>query len=238
MKNLPNSSPFEGDDGSADAHLQDLLRAYSQSEISLVSVVSYLATCRVLVPVLSPTVEKDVQMAHKVVSNGIGILQAPDGRSVLPVFTSLDALKSWHAQARPVPNVMQKVALAAVSEYWPLIVLDPSGPVPIELPRPAVWAIAKGQKWVPAIEAGKVNSDLLEELEKLVDLVSELSEVQIHKGKRSEIAVWLFFERGMTKSQLELALWRIKEFIAHSSIVGELVDSLELCLKTAITDKN
>lgn len=238
MKNLPNTSPFEGDDGSADAHLQNLLQAYSHGEVSLVSVVSYLATCRVLVPVLSPTVEKDVQMSHKVVSNGIGILQAPDGRSVLPVFTSLDALKTWHPQARPVPNVMQKVALAAVSEYWPLIILDPAGPVPIELPRPAVWAIAKGQEWVPAIASGQVNAELLEELEKLVDLVSELSEVQVREGKRSEIAVWLFFEKGMTKSQLELALWRIKEFIAHSTLVGERVDSLELCLKTAPTTRD
>ncbi|TWH28776.1 type III secretion system (T3SS) SseB-like protein [Isoptericola variabilis J7] len=159
LRSIQPTSQFAGDDGSADPELAALLEGYAAGATPLRDVVARLAATRVLVPVLAEveatgTVEHEGAELHvdKEASAGVVALQAPDGRRALPVFTSVDAMRAWRADARPVPVEAPRAALSAVSEDWALLVVDPAGPVTALVPRPAVWALAQGQQWRPALE--------------------------------------------------------------------------------------
>src|SRR5690625_7519195 len=93
-------------------------------------------------------------VADKDASTGVVCVSAPDGRIALPVFTPVPALTRWNSQARPIPVEYERAALAAVSEEWPLLVLDHGDPQPAISPRPPVWALAheRAQGWLPAAE--------------------------------------------------------------------------------------
>src|SRR5690606_18587419 len=121
-------------------------------------VVARLAQTRVLVPVLAEveatgTVEHDgvEHTVDKEASSGVVALESADGRRALPVFTSVASMRAWRADARPVPVEATRAALSAVNEKWSLLVIDPEGPVTALVPRPAVWALAQGIEWRPAL---------------------------------------------------------------------------------------
>jgi hypothetical protein len=75
---------------------------------------------------------------------------APDGRRVLPVFTSVATMAAWDPKARPVPADGIRTALAAAADDTDLIVIDPASETEFVLRRPAVWAIGQGLAWEPA----------------------------------------------------------------------------------------
>ncbi|WP_431836943.1 SseB family protein [Cellulomonas sp. Y8] len=159
-RELPPTSAFAGDDGSADPAVAAALTALGDGSGSLAAVVEALAGTRVLVPVLAEleaaeTVEVGghAHTVDKEASAGIVALQAPDGRTALPVFSSVATMAAWRREARPVPTDVVRAALSVVSEGWELVVLDPGGPVTALLPRPAVWALAQQQPWRPAVLA-------------------------------------------------------------------------------------
>ena len=160
-RELPPTSAFAGDDGSADPRVAAALAALGDGTGTLAGVVEALAGTRVLVPVLAEleaaeTVEVGghAHTVDKEASAGIVALQAPDGRTALPVFSSVGAMAAWRRDARPVPTDVVRAALSAVSEGWELLVLDAGGPVTALLPRPAVWALAQQQPWRPAVLPG------------------------------------------------------------------------------------
>lgn len=160
-RELPPTSAFAGDDGSADPRVAAALTALGDGTGTLAGVVEALAGTRVLVPVLAEleaaeTVEVGghAHTVDKEASAGIVALQAPDGRTALPVFSSVAAMAAWRRDARPVPTDVVRAALSAVSEGWELLVLDAGGPVTALLPRPAVWALAQQQPWRPAVLPG------------------------------------------------------------------------------------
>jgi hypothetical protein len=157
-RELPPTSAFAGDDGSADPRVAAALGAVAAGNGSTAEVVEALAGTRVLVPVLaeleaSETVEVGghAHTVDKEASAGIVALQAPDGRTALPVFSSVAAMTAWRKDARPVPTEVARAALSAVDEGWELLVLDAGGPTTVLVPRPAVWALAQQQTWRPAV---------------------------------------------------------------------------------------
>ncbi len=165
-RELPPSSPFAGDDGRVDPAVDAALSAFAVGA-PLAGVVAALAGTRVLVPVLAELESaEDVQVGghthtvEKEASAGIVALRAPDGRTALPVFSSVAAMTAWRPEARPVPSDVARAALSAVTEGWELLVLDPGGPVTALLPRPAVWALAQQQDWRPAVRAADGTSDV------------------------------------------------------------------------------
>nr|WP_286279447.1 SseB family protein [Naasia aerilata] len=68
----------------------------------------------------------------------------PDGRTVLPAFTSVDAMRAWNPKARPIPAESERIALAAAAEGTDLLVLDPLSDTEFVLRRPAVEALGRG----------------------------------------------------------------------------------------------
>lgn len=165
-RELPPTSAFAGDDGSADPRVAAALAALGDGTGTLAGVVEALAGTRVLVPVLAEleaaeTVEVGghAHTVDKEASAGIVALQAPDGRTALPVFSSVATMTAWRREARPVPTDVVRAALSVVTEGWELVVVDPGGPVTALLPRPAVWALAQQEPWRPAVLPGDPAAD-------------------------------------------------------------------------------
>lgn len=229
---LPGASPFAGDDGSTDPELASLLAGYQAGTATLADVVARLAQVRVLIPVMA---ELDVagqgehgQKVDKQASAGVVALEAPDGRTALPVFSSVASMAAWRPEARPVPADAGRAALSAVAEGWALVVLDPGGPVNVLVPRPAVWAIAQGKTWVPAVQDGVVDPEIAQAIVEAVSPVRSVARVSAAPGRTAEVAVVLGIDAGLTRAQLTDVLAEVNAALGASELISERVDSLEL----------
>ncbi|MFI2104661.1 SseB family protein [Isoptericola sp. NPDC019693] len=246
LKSIQPTSQFAGDDGSADPELASLLRAHAGGTGSLGDVVRRLAVTRVLVPVLAELAVADVvehdgpsgttQELHvdKEAAAGVVAIEAPDGRRALPVFSSVDAMKAWRADARPVPVEAARAALSAVSEDWSLLVVDPAGPATALVPRPAVWALAQGHEWRPALVPGGTDGALVVDREVATAVADAAAPVQhvvrahAEPGRRAEVAVVLALDPGLDRSGLDRVLAQVNARLGASTVISGRVDSLEL----------
>ncbi|MCQ1948060.1 MULTISPECIES: SseB family protein [unclassified Arthrobacter] len=152
---------FDSDNGQTDAGYAAALAKLIAGSGSEAEVVASLATARVFVPiiaVLGEEAESDHGLtADKQADMALVTLNAPDGRKALPVFTSVDALEHWHPEARPVAVYANRAALSAVAEDAQLLVIDPGAEFTFVVRRPAMWALARQQEWVPSYaDAGLV----------------------------------------------------------------------------------
>lgn len=257
LRSIQPTSQFAGDDGSADAELAGLLEAHAAGRGTLAAVVARLAATRVLVPVLAEVEVADVVQhdgpqgstdlhVDKEASAGVVAVETPDGRRGLPVFTSVDAMRAWRADARPVPVETPRAALSAVSEDWSLLVVDPAGPVTVHVPRPAVWALAQGLEWRPALvpaapaTSGTATGPADEGTEVVVDAevaaaiadaaapVQHVVRAHAAPGRRAEVAVVLALDPGLDRAGLDRVLAQVNARLGASTVISERVDSLEL----------
>lgn len=203
-----------------------MLAGYSQGSIGLPAVVAALAQERLLVPVLAQA--DTAATGPREASAGIVAVAVSDGRQALPVFTSVDAMRAWRSDARPVPVAAPRAALSAVSEGWSLLIVDPAGPVTVVMPRPAVWALAQGLQWRPAVVDGIVDPEVSAALVEAVGGVEQVISVQPGPGRQAEIAVRLLLSDGLDRAGLDRVLAEVNAALASSSVTSERVDSLEL----------
>lgn len=234
-RELPPSSPFAGDDGTADPAVAAALAALRDGSGTVRAVVDALAGTRVLVPVLAELEVEDVVVhdghAHTVdkeASAGIVALQAPDGRTALPVFTSVATMAAWRADARPVPSDVARAALSAVTEGWEVLVVDPGGPTTVLVPRPAVWALAQQQPWRPAVTAESVDPEVRDAIVAAVATVPGVVSVDAVPGTRAEVAVVVGLVAGLDRAGLDVALAQVNSALAGVEPVATRVDSVEL----------
>jgi hypothetical protein len=197
-------------------------------------VVDALAGARVLVPVLAELEAADVvehdghaHTVDKEASAGVVALRAPDGRTALPVFSSVGSMTRWRPDARPVPADAERAALSAVQEGWELVVVDPGGPAPALLPRPAVWALAQQRPWRPAVVEGVVDPDVAVVAER-VRAVAGVADARLEPGRRAEVAVVVLLPPGLDRAGLDDVLARVNAALAADEVVAERVDSVEL----------
>lgn len=237
---LPPSSPFAGDDGSADAALAAVLARHAAGEADVAAVVAALAPTRVLVPVLAELEVADVvehgghaHTVDKEASAGVVALRTPDGRTALPVFTSVASMQRWRGDARPVPSDVPRAALSAVAEGWAVLVVDPAGPVPVVLPRTAVEALARGERWRPAVVGGAVDPEVRAALAAALADVRLVRTVDAVPGTRAEVAVQLGLLPGLDRPALDRVLAQVNAALAGDPVVTARVDSLELRLRAA-----
>ena len=231
-KALPPSSGFSGDDGSADPELAATLAAHQAGRATLADVVRGLGRSRVLVPILAE-LESSGEGEHghtvdKEASAGVVALQAPDGRRALPVFTSVASMAAWRADARPVPVDARRAALSAVSEDWALLVVDPAGPVTVLVPRPAVWALAQGLDWEPAVVEGVVVPEVQDAVSSAVAAVPHVARAWAEPGRRAEVAGVLRIDAGLDRAGLDAVLAQVNAALARDDVVSGRVDGLEL----------
>jgi hypothetical protein len=234
---LPPSSPFAADDGSADPALAVVLAEHSAGRASVAEVVQALAGTRVLVPILPHGREgapRDAASratydpaAGQASAAVIGIATG-DGRGAMPVFSSLAALHAWRTDTRPVPTPAAQAARGALAEGWPVLVLDPGGPVPVRVPRPGVVALAQGTAWRPAVAGGVVDDEVAAAVAAALAGVAGVARCRVGPGDRAEVTIELAVRAGLDRAALQEVVARVNAALAADATVADRVDSLEL----------
>jgi hypothetical protein len=111
---------FPGDDGTV---APELAAAFGDD----LRVLQVLSDVRVFVPIVALLGEtpadgdKDADMAAV-------LMTGADGRTALLAFSSVDAMKAWDPQARPVPILGRDAARATLDEKAAAILLDLASP--------------------------------------------------------------------------------------------------------------
>lgn len=174
-------------------------------------------------------------------SAAVVALQAPDGRSALPVFTSVVAMAAWRADARPVPVEAPRAALSAVEEDWQLLVLDPAGPVTVLVPRPAVWTLAQGRVWQPAVVGAGASRRVDPQVQAAVRSAvltgfgagagSPVRDVGAEPGDRAEVAVVLHLVDGLDRPSVDAVVQAAATALASDEVVTARVDSVQVRLR-------
>ena len=233
------ANPHAGDDGSADPALLAALTAFRAGEGDQVAVVDAYRSARLLIPLVAEKGDEGVGPTGLTVDKtqelSIVTVAAPDGRRVLPVFTSVAAMQRWDATARPVPADGVRTALAAANDDTDLIVIDPTSETEFVLRRPAVWAIGQGRPWEPSYASPEVYRGLQESIGgelAVLDLSVAPGDPEA-RLRGPELVVRLQLIAGLEQSELDAVLQRLAARWAADDRVAVLVDSLTVKLLRA-----
>jgi hypothetical protein len=256
---------FEHDDGTADAGYLAAVTALRSGEGDEAAVVASLATARVFVPIVARLAEESEHEhgphggAHA--EDGVGghklhgdkqadmalvTLKAPDGRTALPVFTSAAALEAWHPEARPVAVYAARAALSAVAEGAELLVLDPGAEYTFVVRRPAVWALARQQEWLPSYADPELARAMAEataaypsvrrvELAPGGGIASAAAGGAVVRGggPGPELRVVLYLEDGLDVAGVQAIVTGLNDDWSRNAVFAERVDSIEVKLQRA-----
>ncbi len=229
-------NPHSGDDGSADPALLAALVAFREGSGDQVEIVDAFRTARLLIPLVAEKGAEGIGPTGLAVDKtqelSIVTVAAPDGRRVLPVFTSVETMSRWDPAARPVPADGVRVALAASADDTDLVVVDPGSETEFVIRRPAVWAIAQGQPWEPALTSPEVYTALQ------ASIAGELAviDLSVQPGdptgrlRGQELIVRLHLMAGLTQEELDAVLQRLAKRWAADDRIAVLVDSLTVKL--------
>ena len=228
-------NPHAGDDGSADPALLAALTDVRAGG-DPASVIDAYRRARLLIPLLAEKGAEGIG-AHglavdKTQELSIITVAAPDGRRVLPVFTSMAAMTRWDAAARPVPADGVRTAVAAAADDTDLIVIDPGSETEFVVRRPAVWAIAQHRPWEPSYRSPDVYTGLQESIGgelAVLDLAVEAGDPTF-RGRGPELVVRLELIHGLEPSELDAVLARLARKWAADDRIAVLVDSLRVTL--------
>ncbi|QYF74320.1 SseB family protein [Cryobacterium sp. PAMC25264] len=232
---------FGDDDGLAPPALLDALQRFRARELGEEGVIDALRSARLLIPLVTALGADDGQ-AESVGEHGLRIdktqelsiitVAGPDGRAVLPVFSSAAAMRRWNTEARPVPADAARVALAAAQEDTDLVVLDPTSGTEFVVRRPALWAIAQSAPWTPSYASRQVAAAFEE------SITTELAALSVSltagdpqaRLAGPELIVRLELVDGLSRADLDATLARLAARWAADDAIATGVDSLRVQL--------
>jgi hypothetical protein len=227
-----HENPGAGDDGTAPPRLLEALRRFRAREVGAAEVVAALTGSRLLIPLVAVRGDEGVgaqgQLVDKTQELSIVTVAGPDGRPVLPAFTSVAALSVWDAAARPIPIEAARVALAAASEGTPSIVLDPGSPTEFAVRAPAFEAVATGANWTPSY----VDETVLDAFLASSAHEEALRAIQLAPGDPDarlagpELLVQLSVRAGLERDELDALLARLQASWAADPVITARVDSI------------
>lgn len=230
-----SENPWQDDDGTAPTELAEALTKFRAGEGSPVDVVTALRDVRLLIPLVAELGEEGTNdqgvKVDKSADLSIVTVKAPDGRGVVPVFSSVEAMKKWDETARPIPVGSRQAALAAVEERTDLLILDP-GSVATEFAvrRPAVWAIAQDIEYsLPWREPA-----VLKHAQALLEAEPRLLGIDLVPGDPQcvfagpELLIALRVSAELDDEALQAVLSNVQGLLANNEDLVERVDSLGL----------
>lgn len=230
------ANPFGNDDGTTPATVAAAMTSFREGSGDEQAVVDALRPTRVLIPLVAELGEAGENDAGVTVDKSADLsivtVAGPDGRTVLPVFTSTDAMRSWNAAARPVPVELRTAALAAADEQTELIIVDPGSDGEFGLRRPAVWAVAQASEWVPSHRNPNVAAALAEGIvaEDVVRRVEIAPSAEPGSLIGPELEVTLVVDPAADRDELRSAVQRVNQRWATSPGVVTAVDSMAVCI--------
>lgn len=214
----------------------EAIRRFRAGEVGEREVVDAVRESRLLVPLIARLGETGTNdhghFVDKSQELAIVTVQGPDGRTVLPAFTSVSSMLVWNPDARPVPVAGTRVALAAAAESTDLVVLDATSDSEFVIRRPALWAIAQTRRWIPSYLDDEVLSAFMDSVEP----EPAVRAVQLAPGDPRarlagpELVVHLSLEPGLDRRSLDAVLERMRERWTSSSVIAERVDSMRVQL--------
>lgn len=220
--------PFAGDTGAADPALAAALAGHAAGTVPARDVVAALATARLLVPVVAVLGDEHPTPAGLRADLGadmaIVTVTGPDGVRGLPVFSATATLAAWDADARPVPVEAARAALSAVAEGCERLLLDPAGPHPFTVRRPALWAVGQGRPWLPSPDDPQVAAAVA----RAAATVDGVVGTRCEPGESAELRVVLGVGRGLDRAGLEAVVAAVGRALAAEQDVADRVDSMEL----------
>jgi len=231
-------NPHAGDDGRAPAALAAAIARFRSGDGAQGDVVAEFARARLLIPLLAELGDGGAETgAHGLAVDksqelSIVTVEGPDGRRVLPVFASVEAMARWNPEARPVPADGVRVALAAADDGTDLVVLDPGSPTEFVVRRPALWAVAQSQTWHPSFESPQVRAAF----QRSIGTELAVLGVELAAGDPDarlagpELVVRLSLVEGLTRAELDAVLQRLAARWAADDAIATLVDSLTVKL--------
>lgn len=250
---------FDDDDGAADSRFTEAVARLLAGTGTEREVIASLATARVFIPIVAQLAEQTVGenglVSDKESDMALVTVQAPDGRRALPVFTDADALARWHPEARPVAVYAARAALSAVAEEAQLLVLDPGSERPFVVRRPAMWALAQQQDWVPSYGDDAVVSVLRESvaaldnaavvgisagacqgIESLWERKTEPSGRTVAGGGAGpELRVTITLIPGLDQLAVDEVINALQIFWAENEYFAHAVDSVQVLLRHPAT---
>ena len=187
---------------------------------------------RLLVPLIAEAGDVGIgPHGHKVDKTqelSVVTVAGPDGRAVLPAFTSVEAMQRWKPEARPVPIQAPKIALGAEGEGTPLIVVDPGSETQFVVRRPAFRALATGEPWTPAFDdvevAGAFGASVAEE--PAVRAVGVAPGDPQARLSGAEVLVVLQLAAGTSDADRAALLERVQARWAAAELIADRVDSV------------
>jgi hypothetical protein len=219
-RSLPPVSQFANDDGRVVPEVAAALAGYAAGRVAVSDLVEVLRGQRLLVPVLAHA------EGHETPTIVVGVTTA-DGRTALPVFSSVDAMREWHPPARPIPVTTEQAAFAAIDEEWNILVLDPGGSS-ILFPRPAVVALMTGTPWQPAVADGKVAPEVVAAVSATL---AEIGSAQCEPGDRSELRIVVEIPAATPVAERGELATAVTALLAADHVVTQRVDSLEVVFR-------
>jgi len=227
-----------GDDGSADPRLVETVLRFRAHELGLAEVVEALGPVRLLVPLLTDRGDEGIgahgQVVDKTQELALVTLAGPDGRTVLPVFSSVEAMRIWNPIARPIPVTAARAAVAAASDGLGAIVLDPGSPTELALRRTAFESIATASRFTPCY----LDERVLEAFLTATASEPSVRAVQLAPGDPDarlagpELIVQLTLEAGLASDELDAVISRLGDAWAGSPVILDRVDSIAVRLES------
>ncbi|GAA1317531.1 SseB family protein [Leucobacter albus] len=204
------------------------------------AVLMELSRCRVLVPLLAEAGElgetPDGRIVEKTQELSIVTVASPDGRRVMPVFSSVAAMQRWNPGSRPIPVPGPQAAIAAAQEGTDLIIVDPGSPgTQFGIRRPELEAVALGETGPPAWADPVVRDAFLAGAAGEVSLraLALLPGDPAGDLTAPETEVHLLIDDGLDREALTAMLAGLQERWAREGVIAERVDSMRVVPRLA-----
>lgn len=247
---------FADDDGSTPEALAEAVRNMREAAEAYIAAadqgsVARLAECRsatlmelsrsrVLIPLLAEAGElgetPDGRTVEKSQELSIVTVEGPDGRQVMPVFSSTEAMRNWNSESRPIPVPAPQAAIAAAQEGTDLIIVDPgSSETQFGVRRTELEALALGEPHVPAWANEEVRAAFLAGAagEKNLVALALLPGDPTGELIAPETEVHLLIEEGLDREQLTEMLTALQDRWSRDALIAEQVDSMRFVPRSA-----
>lgn len=233
-----HANPAADDDGSADERLVEAVRRFRTGELGMPEVLAALRTARLLVPLVTDRGDEGIgahgQLVDKTQELALVTVAGPDGRPVLPVFSSVDTMRTWKQDARPIPVHAPQAALAAAADELGAIVLDPGSPTEFAIRRTAFESLATAAAFLPCF----LDERVLDAFLAATATEAAVRAVQLAPGDPEarlagpELLVHLTLEGGLGRADLDALLARLGDAWAASPVILDRVDSIAVRLES------